>query len=70
MEQLDDNLAALDVTLRPEHLAALGEVSKPKLNFPADFLRMAPVFANGGTTVNGESAPLWPMAPKGDDDRY
>jgi aryl-alcohol dehydrogenase-like predicted oxidoreductase len=68
--QLDDNLAALDVKLRPEQVTALNDVSKPTLNFPADFLKMAAVFSNGGTTVNGESAPLWPMAPKGDDDRY
>ncbi len=68
--QLDDNLAALDVSLKPEHIAALDEVSKPTLNFPADFLRNAGVFAHGGSTVNGVTAPVWPMAPKSDAERY
>ena len=31
---------------------------------------MAGAFTNGGTTINGESAPAWPMAPKNDGERY
>ena len=38
LEQLDANLAALDVRLPPEHVAALDAVSAPVLNFPAAFL--------------------------------
>jgi aryl-alcohol dehydrogenase-like predicted oxidoreductase len=68
--QLDDNLAALDVTLAPEHRARLDELSKPALDFPADFLRMAATFGQGGTTVNGEEASPWPMIPRTDDERY
>jgi aryl-alcohol dehydrogenase-like predicted oxidoreductase len=68
--QLDDNLAALDVQLKPEHLAALEAVSRPALNFPADFLRNAGFFSQGGTTVNGESAPVSPMIPEDDSERY
>ncbi|MGA2448864.1 MAG: aldo/keto reductase [Polyangiaceae bacterium] len=70
LAQLDDNLAALDVMLAPEHLAKLDELTKPKLNFPADFLANGAAFFHGGTTIDGRSAPLWPMAPKGDHDRY
>jgi aryl-alcohol dehydrogenase-like predicted oxidoreductase len=70
LKQLDDNVAALDVKLKPEHVAALDALSKPVLNFPANFLAGTPVFVNGGTTVNGESAPAWPLAPKSDAERY
>lgn len=38
-EQLADNLAALDFTLEPEHVAKLSEVSQMELGFPHDFLR-------------------------------
>lgn len=70
MQQLEDNLAAIDVRLTSAQVARLDELSKPKLNFPADFLANGRAFFHGGTTINGQSAPLWPMAPKGDDDRY
>ncbi|WP_437672012.1 aldo/keto reductase [Sorangium sp. So ce131] len=70
LQQLDDNLAALDVKLRPEHVAALDEISRPTLNFPADFLKMTGVFTHGGLVVNGEDAPVWPMAPQKDSERY
>jgi hypothetical protein len=70
MQQLDDNVKALDVRLSQEHVPALDRLSAPKLDFPADFLKMGPVFINGGTTVNGESAPVWPLAPQSDEDRY
>ncbi|AKT41931.1 aldo/keto reductase [Chondromyces crocatus] len=69
-EQLDDNLAALDVKLRPEDLSALADVSKPRLNFPAEFLANGLMFSHGGITVNGASPPPWPFAPKDDGDRY
>ncbi|MFO0592941.1 MAG: aldo/keto reductase [Polyangiaceae bacterium] len=68
--QLDDNLAASSITLSPGHVASLEALSTPTLNFPANFLKGAGVFGNGGTTVNGESAPAWPMAPKNDSERY
>jgi aryl-alcohol dehydrogenase-like predicted oxidoreductase len=70
MEQLEDNLAALDVQLSPEHVAKLDALSKPKLNFPADFIANGAPFVHGGTTINGRSVPLWPLSPRGDDDRY
>ena len=70
MAQLEDNLAALGVTLTTEHLATLEALSKPKLNFPADFLANGAMFLHGGTTINGRSAAPWPLSPEGDGDRY
>ncbi|WP_437594511.1 aldo/keto reductase [Sorangium sp. So ce1000] len=68
--QLDDNLASLEVELAPDQVPALDALSAPALDFPAAFLRVAGAFMNGGTTINGESTPAWPMAPKNDGERY
>lgn len=70
LDQLDQNLAGLDVALTPAHVAALEAVSEPTLPFPANMLRFVGMFVQGGMTVNGLTAPTWPMAPKGDADRY
>ena len=70
LAQLDDNLASLEVKLAPDQVAALDALSAPTLGFPAGFLRMASAFMNGGTTVNGESAPTLPMVPKNESERY
>lgn len=70
LQQLEDNLAALDVQLSPTHLAGLDELTRPKLNFPADFLANGAPFLHGGTTINGRSAPVWPMSPQSDAERY
>jgi aryl-alcohol dehydrogenase-like predicted oxidoreductase len=69
-EQLDDNLAAADLVLRPGDVARLDEISKPKLAFPHDFLANGAAFLHGGTTINGRSAPVWPLSPKDDSERY
>ena len=61
VEHLENNLAALDLTLTPEHLAKLDEVSTPSLNYPADLngeLRAMLQFA--GTTVDGETSTIYP----------
>jgi diketogulonate reductase-like aldo/keto reductase len=70
VEQLDDNLGGLDVHLETEHMKALDEVSKPKLNFPYDFVRNALGFGYGGATVNGVTAPANPLSPTSDAERY
>lgn len=70
LSQLDDNLAALDVTLSAEQTKVLDDLSKPKLNFPAGFLTFANTFMHGGATVNGEPSQRWPMAPQSDAERY
>jgi aryl-alcohol dehydrogenase-like predicted oxidoreductase len=60
--QLDDNLAALELELELEDIAALNKVSNPTLNFPADFLRVAGAASYGGMTVNGRSFGPDPVA--------
>jgi aryl-alcohol dehydrogenase-like predicted oxidoreductase len=70
MQQLDDNLGAVDVPLTPAHTAKLEELTKPKLSFPAEFIANGAMFVHGGTTINGRSVPPWPMSPKDDSERY
>jgi aryl-alcohol dehydrogenase-like predicted oxidoreductase len=70
LDQLDQNLAALDVTLTPEHIAALDRVSEPSLNFPTPFLRMAASIMHAGATVNGESSQLLPLWKEAASKRY
>lgn len=62
LEQLDDNLAALELRLTDEDIATLDAASKPKLNFPADFLLNSYTASYGGMTVNGRNFPVNPMA--------
>ena len=70
LDQLDQNLAALDVTLKPEHKAALDRISEPSLNFPTPFLRMATSIMHAGATVNGESSELLPLWKEAAEKRY
>ncbi|WP_432969391.1 aldo/keto reductase [Dactylosporangium sp. CA-233914] len=61
LEHLEGNLAALDVPLTPEHLAALDAASTPTLNYPAPLhgpLRAMLQFA--GSTVDGEPSQVYP----------
>ena len=69
LAQLDENLAALDLALGEDQLARLEAASEPRLNFPADFLKFAPAFAYGGTTIEGQSAE-WPPFMPTDEERY
>jgi aryl-alcohol dehydrogenase-like predicted oxidoreductase len=39
--QMEDNLAALDVTLPAETVARIDDASRPQLSYPHDFLMMA-----------------------------
>jgi aryl-alcohol dehydrogenase-like predicted oxidoreductase len=70
LDQLEQNLAALDITLKAEQIARLDQLSKPTLGFPMPFLNVASMFAHGGATVNGEASTLWPLAPRTDAERY
>lgn len=70
LDQLEQNLAAFDVTLTPEDLVALEAVSAPTLGFPATFLRAANMIMHNGLTVNGEPSSVWPMAPRSDAERF
>ncbi len=61
LSHLEDNLAAVDLTLTPEHLRTLDTVSAPTLNYPADMTgatRSMLQFA--GSTVDGESSTVYP----------
>ncbi|MDB5606886.1 MAG: aldo/keto reductase, partial [Bradyrhizobium sp.] len=61
-DQLDANLAALELMLTDAQLAKLNEVSKPVLNFPADINNhLAPTFGFPGTTIDGYIAPASPV---------
>jgi aryl-alcohol dehydrogenase-like predicted oxidoreductase len=55
LEQLKDNLAALELRLEPDDVADLDRVSAPKLNFPSEFLPAAQSQSYAGLTVNGRS---------------
>ncbi|HEX4341168.1 MAG TPA: aldo/keto reductase [Polyangiaceae bacterium] len=70
LHHLEDNLAALDVALTPAHLEKLDALSRPSLNFPANFIANGAAFIHGGTTINGRSVEPWPMSPKSDQERY
>ncbi len=70
LDQLDQNLAALDLALTDAQLAALNKVSEPTLSFPAGFGPMATMFGQGGTTINGAPSQMWPLLPQRDDERY
>jgi hypothetical protein len=61
-DQLQANLAALDLILTDAQMDQLNEVSKPVLNFPADINNhVAPMFGFPGTTIDGHTAPASPM---------
>ena len=70
LDQLDQNLAALDVTLAPDDVSALDALSKPALGFPMAFMNVATMFSHSGATVNGEKSIVWPLAPASDAERY
>jgi aryl-alcohol dehydrogenase-like predicted oxidoreductase len=59
MEQLEQNVKSLDVTLAPEQLDRLSELTTPKLNFPHDFLTNAKNIHHNGANVNGEQSALF-----------
>ncbi|MEO1584096.1 MAG: aldo/keto reductase [Planctomycetota bacterium] len=70
LSQLNDNIAALDVTLTDAHRTKLNDASAFEMPFPQKFLQNIPTVVQGGTTVNGEARDPWPMAPKSDDERW
>jgi aryl-alcohol dehydrogenase-like predicted oxidoreductase len=67
LSQFEDNVRALDVNLTAEEMARLSAITEPSFGFPQSMLPMAPSITNGGTTVNGISAPISDyVMPKGD----
>jgi diketogulonate reductase-like aldo/keto reductase len=57
LSQLDDNIRAVDVDLTAEELAHLDALTQPRFGFPNNMLDMAAGILNGGTSVNGVTAP-------------
>lgn len=58
LDQLKANLDSLEVTLSAEQVRKLSEVSKPKLNFPAENNEiLAPMLGFPDTTIDGKSVP-------------
>lgn len=70
LEQLNDNLGALEVHLLPEHLHTLDELSKTQQAFPHDFLKNIAGVTQGGTTINAQPSQTSALAPKSDADRH
>lgn len=70
MAQLEDNVQALEVVLGKEEIARLDALTRPTLGFPQSMQPMFPSIHNGGTTVNGVSAPLSPFVIGKDDTPY
>jgi aryl-alcohol dehydrogenase-like predicted oxidoreductase len=70
MDQLEQNIAALDVRLTADQIARLDKLSKPALGFPMQFLNIVNMYSHGGTTINGEKGTVWPLGPKNDAERY
>jgi aryl-alcohol dehydrogenase-like predicted oxidoreductase len=62
IEQLDDNLGALETKLTPQQIKTLDEASQPKLNFPYDFVRNMGGFGYTGTTIDGFTTPANPLS--------
>ena len=70
LEQLEDNLAAIDVQLGAEELGRLAALTQPKLGFPQSMQPMFPSIHNGGTTVNGVFGPPSPFVLQPGDTPY
>jgi aryl-alcohol dehydrogenase-like predicted oxidoreductase len=57
LDQLEDNVKALDVSLTTAELGRLDALTKPSFGFPQNMQPMFPAIHNGGTSVNGVYAP-------------
>ncbi|GGP13931.1 aldo/keto reductase [Nonomuraea glycinis] len=55
-EQLEANLASLDVTLTAEQIARLDALTAPSLDYPHNMIESMVGFQQGDTTVNGLAA--------------
>ena len=70
LDQLDDNLASLDLELTDEVAAKLDEATQPTLPFPIPFLQAMPGFFGNGAHINGLQTDVFGISPEGDADRY
>jgi aryl-alcohol dehydrogenase-like predicted oxidoreductase len=65
VKQLDDNLKSLEITLSTEEITHLDGLTEPEMPFPQKMQSYFPVFANGGTTVNGVAGGPSPIIQAG-----
>jgi len=70
LSQLDDNLKALDVQLTADERARLDALTAPTFGFPQNMQPIFPAIHNGGTTVNGVTAPPSPFVMQNGDKPY
>jgi aryl-alcohol dehydrogenase-like predicted oxidoreductase len=70
MDQFEDNVQAIDVTLTAQQVGVLDAVSAPQLPFPIPFLRLASGVYSGGTTINGEPSQILPVLPQRRGEHY
>lgn len=70
MEQLEQNLKALEVRLPPEMTKRLDEASAMAPIFPQSFLPYVKNNIHGGTTINGVDSDGWHLAPQNDQERW
>jgi len=70
MDQLEDNLACLDIAIPDEALAALDAATTPPLPFPCGFLENMSSFWGNGSTINGLETAEFGISPESDSDRY
>ena len=61
LEQLEENLASLEVELPDDDIAALDELTQPRFNYPTSLLPGARLTGYGGLTIDGESFPESPF---------
>jgi aryl-alcohol dehydrogenase-like predicted oxidoreductase len=70
LAQLEDNVKALGVKLSTEEFGRLDALTKPTFGFPQSMQPWFPAIHNGGTSVNGISAPLSPFGVQKGDEIY
>ncbi|GAA0558581.1 aldo/keto reductase [Chitinophaga japonensis] len=70
MQQLEQNLAALSVSLTPGEIASLDALCVPVLGFPATFAQTALNMSQAGATVNGISSLTPPLMPQNSNEVY
>jgi hypothetical protein len=70
LEQLEDNMGAMNVHLSVQEIAELDALTKPELPFPCDFLEFVRSGIHNGTTINGIHGDSWPLAPQSASERW
>lgn len=70
LDQLDANIAALDIRLSAEEVSSLNQLSEPAPTFISAHQPTTNRFRHGGISVNGVTPAELLMTPKSDKDRY